>query len=69
MHAACFKKVLYNQNKISHRRDSLVAKEGRKALPQTFDIEGMTRGRTKEQFNTTYSCCSSTKCEKEQQAD
>lgn len=43
MHAACFKKVLYNQNRISHRRDSLAAKEGRQALPQTFDIEGMMR--------------------------
>lgn len=50
LHAACFKKVLYNLNKISHRRDSLAAKESRQALPQTFDIEGMTRGRTKGQF-------------------
>lgn len=62
MQAACFKKVLCNQNNISHRRDPLEAKEGRKALPQTFDIEGMTRERTKEQFNTTYSCYSSRKC-------
>lgn len=58
LHAACFKKVLYNLNKISHRRDSLAAKEGRQALPQTFDTEGMTRGRTKGQFNTAHSCCS-----------
>lgn len=49
LHAACFKKLLYNLNKISHRRDSLAAKEGRQALPQTFDIEGMTGGRTKGQ--------------------
>lgn len=65
MHAVCFKKVAYNQNKISHRTDSLVAKEGRKALPQTFDTEGMTRRRTKEQFNTIYSRCSHRKCYKE----
>lgn len=65
MHAACFKKVVYNQNKISHRRDSLVAKAGSLALPQTFGIEGMTRRRTKEQFSTAYSCDSCRKCYKE----
>lgn len=68
MHAACFKKVLYNQNKSSHGRDSAAAKEVRQALPQTFDTEGMTRGRTKGQFNTSYSCCSCRKRCKEWQA-
>lgn len=65
MHAVCFKKVAHNLNEISQRTDSLAVKEGRKALPQTSDMKGMTRGRTKEQFDTTYSCCNCRKCYRE----